>query len=671
MGHNRDSAVRKGEAMQEYYRERFEQVLREWKRFINGQPLENPLVIPDVILESWRRCQEHHVNPHTTRVNGVLDTKALSELLERNADLIETSRPFMQNLYGFVRGSGFVVALFDERGYLLEVIGDADVVERIKQGNFIPGACWSEEEAGTNGCGTVLKMDRPVQVFATEHYCINSHKWTCSGAPIHDPDGDLIGVIDMTGPYLNANPHTLGMVAAAAYAIENDMRVRKALSECRIADGFQKTVLASIPEALIAIDNLYRITMVNENAEKIIGLGSARLAGRSLRDVMGEHNAALFNLIQNNATLTDVEARIIMRDGQAVDYTLTCNPIRTEDRRTIGRLIILNEIKRARTLVTRMIGAKAKFTFEDVRGVNGKFLETVNQAKMVSQSNSNVLLLGESGSGKDVFAQAIHNESGRSAGPYVAINCAAIPRDLISSELFGYSEGAFTGSRRGGNQGKFELADGGTIFLDEIAETPLELQSVLLRVIEDKSITRIGGSRVTPVDVRIIAATNKNLKEEIRKGRFREDLYYRFNVFTIHMVPLRDRPEDIPLLVDGFVRKLCDAMGKRLVRVDGRVLEKFMGYSWPGNVRELQNVIERMMNIVHTDELTVDLIPSEVLHGPTRAEGPTRLESPRHMERQILEKMVHSGLTKKEIASRMQMARSTLYRKLERYNLTN
>ncbi|MCU0554177.1 MAG: sigma-54-dependent Fis family transcriptional regulator [Syntrophales bacterium] len=655
--------------MQENYRERFDQVLREWKRFINSQPFDNPLVVPDVIHESWRRCQESNVNPYTTRVDTVLDAKALGELLERNAELIEISRPFMQNLYGFVRGSGFVVALFDEQGFLLEVIGDADVVERIRKGNFVPGACWSEEEAGTNGCGTVLKMDRPVQVFATEHYCINSHKWTCSGAPIHDPDGDLIGVIDMTGPYLNANPHTLGMVAAAAYAIENDMRVRKALSECRIADGYQRTVLASIPEALIAIDTLYRITMVNENAEKIIGLGTAKLAGRSLHDVMGEHNTALFNLIRHNATLTDVEARIVMRDGHAVDYTLTCNPIRTEDRRVIGRLIILNEIKRARTLVTRMIGAKAKFSFDDVCGVNAAFLETVNQAKRVSQSNSNVLLLGESGTGKDVFAQAIHNESGRSAGPYVAINCAAIPRDLIASELFGYSEGAFTGSKRGGNQGKFELADGGTIFLDEIAEMPLELQAALLRVIEDKSITRIGGSRVTSVDVRIIAATNKNLKEEVRKGRFREDLYYRFNVFTIHMVPLRDRPEDIPLLVDGFVRKLCDTMGKKLVRVDGRVLEKFMGYAWPGNVRELQNVIERMMNIVHTDELTADLIPSEVRHGPSRAELPTRAESPRDVERRILEKMVRSGIPKQEIARRMQMARSTLYRKLEKYNL--
>jgi PAS domain S-box-containing protein len=657
--------------MQESNRERFEQVLGEWKRFINSHPMENPLIIPDVIIESWRRCREYHVNPYTTRVNRVLEQKALQELLERNDSLIEISRPFMQNLYGFVRGSGFVVALFDDRGYMLEVLGDVDVVERVKKGNFIQGACWSEEEAGTNGCGTVLKMGRPVQVFATEHYCINSHKWTCSGAPIHDPDGDLIGVIDMTGPYLNANPHTLGMVAAAAYAIENDMRMRKALSECQIADGFQKTILASIPEALIAIDNLYRISMVNENAEKIIGRGSRQLAGRSLRDVMGEDNAALFNLIQNNSTLTDVEARIIMRDGKAVDYTLTCNPIRTEDRHVIGRLIILSEIKRARTLVTRMMGAKAKFAFDDICGGNVKFMETMKQAQMVSQSNSNVLLLGESGTGKDIFAQAIHNASTRSNGPYVAINCAAIPRDLISSELFGYSEGAFTGSKRGGNQGKFELADGGTIFLDEIAETPLELQSVLLRVIEDKSITRIGGSRVTPVDVRIIAATNKNLREEVRKGRFRDDLYYRFNVFTIQMVPLRDRPEDVPLLVDSFVRKICETMGKRLVRVDGRVLEKFTGYSWPGNVRELQNVIERMMNVVHTDELTVDLIPSEILHSSPRPEVLTVVESPRDMERQILEKMVRARLPKKEIARRMQMARSTLYRKLEKYDLIN
>jgi transcriptional regulator with PAS, ATPase and Fis domain len=296
-------------------------------------------------------------------------------------------------------------------------------------------------------------------------------------------------------------------------------------------------------------------------------------------------------------------------------------------------------------------------------------MDTVNQARIVSQSNSNVLLLGQSGTGKDIFAQAIHNGSNRRNGSYVAINCSAIPRDLISSELFGYSDGAFTGSKRGGNQGKFELADGGTIFLDEVAETPLEFQTALLRVIEDKTVTRIGGSRMTPVDVRIIAATNKNLKEEVRNGKFREDLYYRLNVFTIQLVTLQERPEDIPILVDSFVRKISRNMGKKIARVDGRVIEKFKAYNWPGNVRELQNVIERMINIVHTDELTVDLIPSDILHNAARDEVLPEIKSPRDMERQILERMVLTGLPRKEIARRMQMARSTLYRKLEKYNL--
>ena len=178
----------------------------------------------------------------------------------------------------------------------------------------------------------------------------------------------------------------------------------------------------------------------------------------------------------------------------------------------------------------------------------------------------------------------------RKNGPYLAINCAAIPRDLISSELFGYADGAFTGSRRGGRQGKFELADGGTIFLDEIAEMPLELQAVLLRVIEDKSVVRIGGTHIKPVDVRIIAATNKNIEEEVRKGNFRDDLYYRLNVFTLNISRLRERADDIPLLVYLFTKKYGQAMGKKIDKVSKNVIERFMNYPWPGNVRELQNV---------------------------------------------------------------------------------
>ena len=370
------------------------------------------------------------------------------------------------------------------------------------------------------------------------------------------------------------------MTVAAAHAIENSLQTKKALAGAEMASSYQKTVISSIPEALITLDNRGVVSLLNENARKMFSLEPGCL-GKHLRDIFSPENRRFFGAVESSESVTDAEVRIFSRDTWN-DYTLTCNPILSPDNETIGKILILNEIRRAKTMVTRMIGAKANYRFEDICGRNPRFLMTVDQAKMVSRSSSNVLLLGRSGTGKDLFAQAIHNESERRDGPYVAINCGAIPRDLITSELFGYEEGAFTGSRRGGNQGKFELADTGTIFLDEIAEIPLELQTALLRVIEDKSVVRLGGTRVRPVDVRIIAATNKDLREEVRKGNFREDLYYRANVFAIDMVPLRERPDDIPLLVDCFVRKYERAMVKKIDRIDEKVLGIFMQLSLAG-----------------------------------------------------------------------------------------
>lgn len=240
-------------------------------------------------------------------------------------------------------------------------------------------------------------------------------------------------------------------------------------------------------------------------------------------------------------------------------------------------------------------------------------------------------------------------------------------RDLITSELFGYSDGAFTGSRKGGSQGKFELADGGTIFLDEIGEIPLELQAALLRVIEDKSITRIGGTKVTTIDVRIIAATNKNLKEEVRKGKFREDLYYRLNVFAIRMVPLREKKDDIPLLVDCFVRNISGAMGKVIKTIEKDVLEKFINFQWPGNIRELQNVLETMINIAHASRLTANLLPSEIADERFMEDTDYGIEPVSKIERKLMMKMLKLNVTKKEIAKQMGISRSTLYRKLDKY----
>ncbi|MGA2401803.1 MAG: sigma-54-dependent Fis family transcriptional regulator [Syntrophobacteraceae bacterium] len=641
----------------------FHVIYTEWRKFVHGIPVASGIVRP-VVLDSWERCRSKGVDPYLTRVPLVLGGEALQTVLERNGELIDISRPFMEHLSGFFKGSNFIVALSDANGFLIELIGDDHIVESVKQGNFVLGACWSEEVAGSNGVGTVLALGKPLQVFGCEHFCINSRRWTCSGAPIHNAEGEMVGAIDMTGPYEKANPHTLGMVVASAHAIENEFRYRKALREIQVAHGFQKTVISSIPEIIIAIDNDGIISLMNNNAMKAFGACGDRFIGRSL-EALWSRNFNIIQLIANNESLTDVEVRISSRNSQA-DFTLTCNPILSMNR-VAGKVIILNEIKRARTLATRMMGAKAKLRFEDIIGHDVDFLETVRHAQIASRTTSNVLLLGESGTGKDIFAQAIHNGSSRRDGPYVAINLATIPRDLVTSELFGYADGAFTGSRKGGSPGKFELADGGTIFLDEIGETPLEVQAALLRVIEDKSIMRLGSTKVATVNVRIVAATNKDLKEEVRKGRFREDLYYRSNVFMIRMVPLIKRTEDIPLLVDSFLRNISRSMGKEIVSIDSMVLECFMSYQWPGNVRELQNVLERMINVAQTSELTVDLLPREIIDSQSPENAEEDVQPVGTMERELILRLLRSSLTKKDVAKKLGISRSTLYRKLDKY----
>lgn len=650
--------------------EKYQSTLKEWQKFTQGASGIDHSVIPDDVLDSWNLCRNIGIDPMSHKSDRVLSQDELRKLLKRNEDFIEVSRPFMKDLYEFFKGSGFLVALFEVKGFILELIGDDDIVHHVKKGKFVLGACFSEEHGGSNAIGSVIRLKKPIQIVGCQHYRRYLHKETCSAAPIFDPERKFIGGINLSGRYYKANPHTLGMAVAAAHAIDNQLHTRKALKEVQLSNSFQKTVISSIPEVLITIDDIGCISLVNDNAKKMFSGSFELVEGKNIQAVFGRPNDSFINLIHKNETLTDTEVKIFSNSGYN-EYTLTCNPIFPRDgKKMIGKVLILNEIKRVRTLVTKMIGAKANLRFEDICGINSRFLDIIKQAKMVSPSNANVLLLGRSGTGKDIFAQSIHNASMRKNGPYLAINCAAIPRDLISSELFGYAEGAFTGSRRGGSQGKFELADGGTIFLDEIAEIPLELQGVLLRVIEDKSITRIGGTQIKPVDVRIIAATNKNIEAEVRKGNFRDDLYYRLNVFTLHITPLRERVDDIPLLVDFFVKKFGRAMGKEIEKIDKKVVKKFMNYSWPGNVRELQNVVERMLTLAHTNELTIDLIPAGILKQHSPEFNEEDFESPKDMERRMIIKLIKMDISKREIAQRLKIGRTTLYRKLDQYKLS-
>ncbi|MGO9138592.1 MAG: sigma-54-dependent Fis family transcriptional regulator [Syntrophales bacterium] len=618
------------------------------------------------IYESWRRSKKWKVNPNLTVAPIILEDQKLSRRMKKYGNLLSISRPIMEDIYSLVIGGGFIVSLSDPEGILLEIVGDKVAQEKAQVVNFVPGASWAESMVGTNGMGTPLYLDKPTQVSRAEHYCLYFQKWAGSGAPIHDPSGKISGVLGICGPFENVHSHTLGIVVTAVNAIESQLKVENTMSSLSLADHYKNTIIESISEGLIALDSEGIITHINEVIASLFDIRKEELLNRNLLSIISKKNSAFHNIINKKEIVTDLEMNIVTDHGKIAGL-ITTRPIIIRGA-TMGTLLLFKDIARARRLVQHLAGKETKFNFSDLIGKDHKFLETVELARTASGSNSNVLLLGESGSGKDIFAQSIHNASSRKNGPFVALNCAAMPRELIASELFGYVEGAYTGARRGGKPGKFELASGGTIFLDEIGEMPLELQTTLLRVLESRTITRVGGSEVIPVDVRIIAATNRDLSSAVLMGHFRQDLFYRLNVFSIHMVPLRDRKNDLNLLVDHFLKTISAKLNKSTIKnVSPEVMALFTRYNWPGNIRELQNIMERAINICSGEVLLPEYLSREL----SGFEEPEVLKAKDHYERDLICSFLsqyHNNISR--VAKSMGIARTTLYRKLRKYKLS-
>jgi PAS domain S-box-containing protein len=584
-------------------------ILSAWERFITAGEIEPGLVRSD-IAQSWLRCRRAGVDPRAGRSALLLARPLLDDLLEKRRNLIDIARPFMENLYGFA-SSSFVVLLCDERGYLMEAIGDSNVLSGDHGLNLCPGALWTEEEVGNNGVGTSLALQRPFQVSGAEHYCHKHHPWTCSGAPIFDNDNRMIGILEMSGPVEKTHLHTLGMVVASVEAIQQQLRVQQKNRELTLLNNRLNNIFLTVSDGVAVVDARGAITQVNPVAEKILAKTAEYINDSPIRDYF-ERYTPVREMLATGKTFTDLE--VIVKAGAGVANCLASGkPIRDDQGNITGGVIFINPINKIKNLINRFSGAHATFTFEDIIG-NSKFVrKSIELSSLAAGNDSNVLLSGESGTGKEMFAQAIHNKSTRRNGPFVAMNCGAIPRDLIGSELFGYVEGAFTGAYKGGRPGKFELASGGTLFLDEIGDMPLEQQVSLLRVLQDKTITRIGGDNAVVVDVRIICATNKNLQQEVARGNFRQDLYYRLNVISINLPPLREHREDIPLMFDVFIEKVCCKLGVDIPQAPPEVIGRLQQYDWPGNVRELQNVVERMVNIAAGQAIGPEHLPEEIL----------------------------------------------------------
>ncbi|MBZ2174928.1 sigma 54-interacting transcriptional regulator [Schnuerera sp. xch1] len=435
-------------------------------------------------------------------------------------------------------------------------------------------------------------------------------------------------------------------------------------------------------EGFALVDNKGKI--VKWNYEKLLGISEKDAIGKAVEDVI--ENTRLHIVVKTGKKEIRNIQRIqgydmvanrvpIIRGGKiigAVGAVLFRDA--SEVRIMAKELIELeNKINEYKGEIERLQGSR--YTFDSIITQNPKMEYLKKLGRTAAQSNSTVLILGGSGTGKELFAQAIHKASYRKFSPFIPINCAAIPRELLESELFGYEAGAFTGAKRGGKPGKFELANGGTIFLDEIGDMPLEMQVKLLRVLEEKRFERVGGNKKITLDVRIIAATNKNIEDAVERGTFREDLYYRLNVINIDIPPLKERIDDIPLLANHLLVNLCEELDMERRELSKKTIEILMNYKWPGNIRELRNILERAITISTGNVILPEHLPERLLN--SRGYFKRNVEKIRPLkdtvanaERQaIINAIIKSKGNKTLAAKKLGIHRTALYKKLNKYDL--
>jgi PAS domain S-box-containing protein len=631
------------------------------------------------VISGWERCKDKKVERNCRACLKIYEGKQLTELLEQNKDLIKFSKVFMENLSSLVKDSGFVVVLADSKARILEVMGNERILKDFLHNlNFVKGACWDEEHVGNTAISTAIIERQPVQICGPEHYCELHRNWTCSAAPIIW-DGEVIGVLNVSGLNRDVHPHTLGMVVAAAHAIETEIKTEKAKNELMIKNKLQDALVESMSDGVLLVDKNGYVGFINEIGADILGVNRTNAIGKHITELV-DFRPVVLEVLRTGVGYVDKEFIVKNTKGNTIHFIKTAVPIRDENGELVGVVDTFRKIQRVQKMVNDMVGAYAKFTFDDIIGNDDKFKECIRLAKIAAESSSNVLIQGESGTGKELLAHAIHSSSSRRKEPFITINCAAIPRELIESELFGYQGGAFTGAFKNGRSGKFELANGGTIFLDEIGEMPLDMQVKLLRVIQEKQFNRIGGSNIFNADVRIICATNKNLYEECNNGNFRWDLYYRLNVLSIETVPLRDRTSSIIELSEYFVQKINKKLNKRVKGIDKSVLDYFLEYDWPGNVRELENTIERAINVCEGEKITHKDLPKSIFKvddtnndfaGKTvRSAEDYKIESLEELEmRQILKVMKLTDGNISRSAAVLKTSRNTIYNKIKKYDI--
>lgn len=501
-------------------------------------------------------------------------------------------------------------------------------------------------------------------------------------------DGDTIGLISLVSfteeqrKALLADYEQLqSFVTKMAELLAAKAKQEAMFQNLMITSNNLRTIINSVQEGIVAVDAQGLITHFNPAAARVFRVSPDEVINRQVKAIFPR--LLICQVIKKNRQL--LEQVVTHKRGKTeIQLLSSAFPIRVNDQ-LVGAVESFRLVSDMQRVASRFALPDINTRFDEILGTSVQIKQLKDKAQKVAANDSTVLIEGESGTGKELFAQAIHTASPRASKPFVAINCSAIPDALLESELFGYEEGAFTGAKHGGKLGKFELAQGGTIFLDEIAEMPLYLQAKLLRVLQEKKIERVGGIKEVSLDIRVIAATNKNLDLMVTRGEFREDLYYRLNVIPLTLPPLRERTGDIPLLLDFFLKKFNFLMNKEYRGFTPEAMKLLLSYPWTGNIRELQNAVEYACNLETGELISLESLPYRIKRfQPGKMEldvlGVRLNEKIKEIERQILVEALESyksnnksnstpSQVKEEIAKALGISRATIYRKLKEYGL--
>lgn len=630
---------------------------------------EMDIVRPDV-LESWRRCYDYGLDYNVYNYGPVLDKLTLQEKMHQKDLLLKAADPYICQLEAML--SDAIILLSDEEGAMLRVIeGNEMLRKQNERFNLVPGSVWNESTVGTCAHCISLIQGTPMQICGPEHYFEKYEEISCSSAPIFDINYNLAGSLCVvTSSFSKQSSQSLGLVVSMAWAVQNQFQI--ALHNDLFNLTLQKT-----DSALMAINKSGIITKANLVAQQMFVEISQDLIGTHVDQILGEQ-PLIKSVLESGKPIEDAEIEIDRLNQRVV--VSFAKPLNDYCGNNLGCIVALKRINRIKNRETRRDGLNTRFIFDKIIGSSPPIKKVIEIARKFAHLDANILIQGESGTGKEMFAQAIHHES-RSSGPFVAVNCGAIPANLIESELFGYEGGSFTGAERRGRAGKLELADGGTLFLDEIGDMPLELQPVLLRVLEEKRLMRIGGNRYVPVNFRLITATNKNLYEQVENNQFRQDLYYRLKVLQIDIPPLRDRSSDILELANYFIRVIAQ---KQLIVppvLSDLATIYLLNYHWPGNVRQLENSMLYAVNVCEDNIIRPEDLPQEITSGidlnlPVNTGTQLHMAQPltnlsmKDMERiMITQALEQTKYNVSEAAVLLGMSRSTLYRKIKEYQL--